>query len=68
MSETTPLAADLTLQEVAAIKRCSLKSIRRRVADGTLPAYRLGPRLIRVKPEDLDRLDRRIPTAGFAAR
>lgn len=28
-------------------------TIRRRVADGTLPAKRLGPRLIRIKRSDL---------------
>lgn len=42
----------------------SIKSIRRRIADGTLPAYRVGPRLIRLDAEDIDRLlPRRIPAA-----
>jgi excisionase family DNA binding protein len=42
----------------------STKSIRRRIADGTLPAYRVGPRLIRLDAADIDRLlPRRIPAA-----
>jgi excisionase family DNA binding protein len=42
----------------------STKSIRRRIADGTLPAYRIGPRLIRLDSADVDRLlPRRIPAA-----
>jgi len=42
----------------------SAKSIRRRIADGTLPAYRVGPRLIRLDAADIDRLlPRRIPAA-----
>ncbi|MGH3261435.1 MAG: helix-turn-helix transcriptional regulator [Trebonia sp.] len=42
----------------------STKSVRRRIADGTLPAYRIGPRLIRLDSADVDRLlPRRIPAA-----
>lgn len=42
----------------------SSKSVRRRIADGTLPAYRIGPRLIRLDSVDVDRLlPRRIPAA-----
>ena len=42
----------------------SAKSVRRRIADGTLPAYRIGPRLIRLDSADVDRLlPRRIPAA-----
>lgn len=50
----------------AAAKRLGLstKSVRRRIADGTLPAYRIGPRLIRLDSDDVDRLlPRRIPAA-----
>lgn len=38
------------------------KTIRRLVADGSLPAYRLGKRLIRIDPDELDQLFREIPT------
>lgn len=44
----------------------STKTIRRRIADGTLPAYRVG-RLIKLDLADLDRLAVRIPTVGGEA-
>lgn len=45
---------------------CSEKTIRRRIADGSLTGYRMGPRLIRVDLNELDQLLRPIP-AGTAA-
>ena len=44
----------------------SVKTLRRRVADGTLPAYRVG-RLLKINPDDLDRIVRPVPAAGDAA-
>lgn len=41
----------------------SVKTLRRRIAEGRLPAYRSGPRSIRVDPADVNRLMVRIPTA-----
>ena len=41
----------------------SIRTLRRRVACGDLAAYRTGPRVIRVDPDDVDRLMVRIPTA-----
>jgi len=42
----------------------SVKTIRRRIADGTVTGYRIG-RLIRVDPDELrDRLAITIPSAG----
>ncbi|MBD8218109.1 excisionase family DNA-binding protein [Microbacterium sp. CFBP 13617] len=38
----------------------SVDTIRRRIADGTLPAERIGPRLIRIRIADLDALGRPI--------
>lgn len=43
------------------------RTIRRRIADGSLTAYRMGPRLIRVDLNELDNLLRPIPTAGCGA-
>jgi len=43
---------------------CSIKTLRRRISDGSLTGYRMGPRLIRVDLNELDRLLRPIPTAG----
>lgn len=68
MSETKPTTptADLTLQEVAALKKCSVRTIRRRISEGALPAHRIGPRYVRVKASDINLIDRPIPTVGFA--
>lgn len=41
----------------------SPKTIRRRIADGTLTGYRMGPRILRVDLNELDDALRRIPTA-----
>jgi excisionase family DNA binding protein len=53
--------------EAAAIQ-CSVaqRSVRRWIADGQLPAYRLGPRLVRIDTDDLDAMFTRIPTVGRA--
>ncbi len=40
----------------------SVRTLRRRIATGDLPAYRSGCRIIRLDPGDVDRLMRRIPT------
>jgi len=41
------------------------RTIRRRIADGTIKGYRLGPRVIRVDLNELDRVFAQIP-AGAA--
>jgi excisionase family DNA binding protein len=46
---------------------CSIKTLRRRISDGSLTGYRMGPRLIRVDLNELDTLLRPIPTAGACA-
>jgi excisionase family DNA binding protein len=52
----------------AAAEQCGIseRTMRRYIAEGKLPAYRLGKRQIRVKSVDLDALLVRIPTAGMA--
>jgi len=57
----------LSVAEAADRRRCSQKTIRRWIADGTLPAYRVGARMIRIDPRDLDRLPRRIAAADRTA-
>ena len=42
----------------------STRTLRRRIAAGALTAYRNGPRVIRLDPDDVDRLMIRIPTAS----
>jgi excisionase family DNA binding protein len=64
MSQTGKL---VSLAVAAERPGVSVKTLRRRIADGSLPAYRIGPTgskgAIRVDPEDVERLLRRIPTA-----
>jgi excisionase family DNA binding protein len=43
------------------------RTVRRWVASGLLPGYRVGPRLVKVDLNELDRMLHRIPTAGDAA-
>ena len=45
----------------------STKTLRRRIADGSINAYRLGPRLIKVNVDELDKLLVAIPTVAAAA-
>lgn len=44
---------------------CSVKTIRRRISDGTLTAYRVGKtHTIRLDKDEVDAILRPIPTAG----
>lgn len=52
----------LSLTEAAEIMSLSIKTIRRRISDGTIPAYRCG-RTIRIQLEDLQAAFRRLPAA-----
>jgi excisionase family DNA binding protein len=53
----------LPLASVAEDHGISVKTLRRRIAEGTLPAYRVGGQ-VRVREDDLPRLVARIPTGG----
>lgn len=55
------------LNEAAAHVGCSTKTLRRRIADGTLTGYRFGPRVLRVDLDELDAALRPIPTARGGA-
>jgi excisionase family DNA binding protein len=52
-----------TIAEAAKRTGVSTKTIRRRIADGTLTGYRFGPHLIRLDPAEVDALLRPIPSA-----
>ena len=52
-----------TIAEAAARMGVNPRTIRRRIADGHLTAYRLGPRLIRLEISEVDAILRRIPAA-----
>lgn len=54
----------LSLAEAAEFAGISIKTLRRRIAEGALPAFRTGPRLIRVYPEDLIALAKPINAAA----
>ena len=53
-----------SLANAAAYADVSIRSIRRWISSGLIPGYRVGPRLVKVDLDDLDRLAQRIPTAG----
>jgi excisionase family DNA binding protein len=53
----------LSLEEAAACMSLSTKTIRRRIADGTIAAYQCGRRPIRIRLDDLEAALRRIPSA-----
>jgi excisionase family DNA binding protein len=64
MTERT-LPVYLSLEEAAKVMSLSVKTIRRRIADGTIPAYECGRRPIRIRLDDLEAALRRIPSARW---
>ncbi|WP_131103816.1 helix-turn-helix domain-containing protein [Ornithinimicrobium sufpigmenti] len=70
MSKRTPFTQTVvrrqfeSLAEAAERTGLSTYTLRRRIAEGRLPAYRSGSRIIRVDPQDVDRLLTRIPTVS----
>lgn len=68
MPRTVALARRLASIDLAAeYAGCNPRTIRRRIADGDLTGYRMGPRLIRVDLNELDAMLRPIPTVGHVA-
>jgi excisionase family DNA binding protein len=65
MAERRPIPVYLSLEEAAEAMSVSVKTIRRWIAAGTLPAYRCGKRAIRIKLEDLEATPRKIPSAQW---
>ena len=61
----TKLPVYLSLEQAAAVMSLSVKTIRRRIADGTIPAYQCGRRPIRIRLDDLEAALRRIPSARW---
>ena len=58
----------LSLEEAAEVMSLSVKTIRRRIADGTIPAYQCGRRPIRIRLDDLEAALRRIPSGTHATK
>jgi excisionase family DNA binding protein len=61
--ETTP-GPMVSLQEAAKWLDCNPRTIRRYIASGRLPAYRMASREIRIDITDLAAMLNKIPTAG----
>lgn len=60
----------VSLEEAAEWYGCTQRTIRNRIREGVLPAYRLGrgPKArIRIAVEDLEKLLQPIPSAGRSA-
>lgn len=53
----------ITQQEVADMFGISGRTVRRMIADGRLPAHRIGPRLVRIRRADVEQALTPIPTA-----
>ena len=71
MSESQPHSAQrpplITIADAAARWQVHPRTIRRRIAEGSLTAYRVGPHLIRLDADELDAMLRPIPAAGAVA-
>lgn len=65
MSQNRNLPTYLSIDEAATVMSVSTKTIRRRISDGTIPAYHCGHRSIRIKLEDLEAALERIPTVNW---
>jgi excisionase family DNA binding protein len=54
---------NLTIHQAAEYVGVNPRTIRRWISQGQLPASRVGPRLVRIKADDLEGIVRRMPTA-----
>lgn len=65
VAERRAVPVYINLEEAAESLSVSVKTIRRRISAGTLPAYRCGKRAIRIKLDDLEAAPRQIPSARW---
>ncbi|PWN02842.1 DNA-binding protein [Nocardioides silvaticus] len=63
MARNRELPVYLSIEEAAEIMSLSTKTIRRRISDGTIPAYQCGRRPIRIRLDELQAALRPIPSA-----
>lgn len=63
MSDHRTVPVYLSLEDAADCMSVSVKTIRRWIAEGVLPAYRCGKRAIRIRLEDLEATPQQIPSA-----
>lgn len=65
MTRTRDLPLYVSLDEAAQMMSLSTRTIRRRISDGTIPAYQCGRRSIRIRVDELEAALRRIPSARW---
>ncbi len=53
----------LSLTDAASVVAVSVKTIRRRVADGTIPAYTCGRGTLRIRLDELEEAMHRVPAS-----
>jgi excisionase family DNA binding protein len=54
----------LSIEEAAEVMSLSTKTIRRRISDGSIPAYRCGRRNIRIRLDKLEAAFRKLAATG----
>jgi len=62
--ETIRPDAFISLGAAADMLSISVRTLRRRIASGELPAYRSGRRIIRIRVADVEKVLRRVPSAS----
>ena len=55
----------VSINQAARLVDVSSRTIRRRIADGSITGYRFGPRIVRVDLDEVDSLLKPIPAAGM---
>ena len=56
----------LSIADAASLLNVNPRTVRRRIADGSLTGFRVGPSLIRLDPAEVEALLRPIPNAKTA--
>ena len=65
MAKKRELPVYVSLDEAADMMSLSTRTIRRRISDGTIPAYQCGRRAIRIRVDELEAALRRMPSARW---
>ncbi len=66
-SPRRPPRRPASVVQAAAAYGLNKRTVYRWIADGLLPAWKIGPKLIKVDLDDLDDLARPVPTADHGA-
>jgi excisionase family DNA binding protein len=68
MASTAGPRHPASLDRAASHAGVSTRTIRRRIADGSITGYRFGPRVIRVDLDEVESLFKRMPAADRRGR